>query len=387
MPINKNIEIGIIGAGPAGTMTGLLLARAGYEVTIFEKTQSIVRRLCGEYLCPKGVELLKSYSLFNQTCFSFMPLNGMIISPSLGESITCDFPQTDRQWNGVSVDRKMFDQRLLDLAIESGVKVIYNTSIRKITNDNGLWILENQLEDEFYCHLLVAADGRTSTVAKLLNHSAKLNTSRIAIHCYLPRLKHFGLRHGEMHIFKDGSYCGINPISDKEVNLSFVVDSSKVRSNNLHELCNNYLKQSNRLCETFGQIPDNTILSTITPLKNVNTHVAGNGLAYVGDASGFIDPLTGEGIYNALLSATVLVDAIQSESTIETALQTYKKNKNKIQLQKKILNTVFQTVIKSPFLCSIIARVIRTKQTRADAFIGIIGNIYTPIRGLLEILK
>ena len=189
-----------------------------------------------------------------------------------------------------------------------------------------------------------------------------------------------------MHIFKDGSYCGIDPINDDQVNVSFVFNVEKVKSNNLHQLCNEYLTQSKRLVEMFGEIPSDADIKTITPLKNVNTFVAGNALAYVGDASGFIDPLTGEGIYNAILSSDILASALNAEEDLEQALKLYKKNKNKIQFQKKILNYLFQFVIRRPKLCWLIATFIQKKKKRADLFVGIIGNIYSPIFGFVKMI-
>ena len=200
------------------------------------------------------------------------------------------------------------------------------------------------------------------------------------------RKKYFNLRFGEMHIFKDGSYCGLDPINDDEVNVSFVFNVEKVKSNNLRQLCNQYLSQSKRLVEMFGEIPTDAEMKTITPLKNVNTFIAGNALAYVGDASGFIDPLTGEGIYNALLSADILVSALSAEEDLEKALKLYKKNKNKIQFQKKILNHTFQFVIRRPKLCWLIALFIQKKKARADLFVGIIGNIYSPVHGFIKMI-
>jgi flavin-dependent dehydrogenase len=384
--VNKPIlNVGIIGAGPAGSMAGLLLSKSGHSVTIFEKRAEIPRRLCGEYLCPQGVELLEKNKLKDKLLKDFLPLYGMVLSSPQGIVVDCTFPKTNKLWSGVSVNRQKFDNLLIEEAKKCNAKYLLNTNIKNLKKIENRWQLFSD-ENEFNFDLVIAADGRVSSVAKSLNHSDKMDTSRVALHCYLPRKKYLNLRYGEMHIFEDGSYCGLDPINDDEVNVSFVIDVEKVRSNNLHELCNKYLKQSKRLIEMFDLIPNEVEIKTITPLKNVNHFIAGDGLAYVGDASGFIDPLTGEGIYNALLSSQLLSEAINSCFDLESALALYKKNKKKLQFQKKVLNTSFQFVIKSPLLCYLIAKFIQKKKERADLFIGIIGNIYTPINGLLKML-
>ncbi|MGZ3809918.1 MAG: NAD(P)/FAD-dependent oxidoreductase, partial [Bacteriovorax sp.] len=328
--MKAKLKIGIIGGGPSGSMAAILLAKNGHQVTLFEKRETIPRRLCGEYLCPQGVELLDKYQLKEKLCKDFLPLKGMVLSSPQGIVVECTFPVTYKAWVGVSVNRQNFDKNLLDEASKNNVEIKYGTTIKSILKVSRGWSLQSCGDEKFECDLLIAADGRVSSVAKMLSHSAKLDTSRVAIHCYLPRKNFLHFRYGEMHIFKDGSYCGIDPINDDEVNVSFVFNVEKVKSNNLHQLCNEYLKQSKRLVEMFGEIPLDADLKAITPLKNVNTFVAGNALAYVGDASGFIDPLTGEGIYNALLSSHLLAKAINTESDLEVALSLYKKNKKKI---------------------------------------------------------
>ena len=373
--MSAKLKIGIIGGGPSGSMSAILLAKKGHQVTIFEKRLIINRKLCGEYLCPQGVELLERHQLKEKMCHEFLPLKGMVLSSPQGIVVECSFPETNQKWNGISVNRQIFDQRLLDEAQENNVEIKYGHNIKSISKTKNGWNLGSESDENFEFDFLIAADGKVSSVAKILSHSAKLDTSRVAIHCYLPRKKYFNLRFGEMHIFKDGSYCGLDPINDDEVN-----------SNNLRQLCNQYLSQSKRLVEMFGEIPTDAEMKTITPLKNVNTFIAGNALAYVGDASGFIDPLTGEGIYNALLSADILVSALSAEEDLEKALKLYKKNKNKIQFQKKILNHTFQFVIRRPKLCWLIALFIQKKKARADLFVGIIGNIYSPVHGFIKMI-
>ena len=109
------------------------------------------------------------------------------------------------------------------------------------------------------------------------------------------------------------------------------------------------------------------------------------GIAYVGDSAGFIDPLTGEGMYNSLQGAIFLNDALKTNPN-NLGLKAYKKQKIKFFREKNILNNVFQLIIKTPFLCELIASFLIVRQKRADTFIGIIGNIYKPIEGIKKLL-
>ena len=114
-------------------------------------------------------------------------------------------------------------------------------------------------------------------------------------------------------------------------------------------------------------------------------------MALIGDAAGFIDPLTGEGIFNSLWMARTLVENIcrsksQVHGNYQVAIDQYAKDKNKFFKQKVLLNIVFQFVIRRPKLTFFIAKYLKKRQVRADTFIGIIGNIYKPIDGLFKLL-
>ena len=151
-------------------------------------------------------------------------------------------------------------------------------------------------------------------------------------------------------------------------------------------MINRYIKSSPELADIFSLVDKQSKIQVAGSIKNSNSHIAGDGLAYVGDSSGFIDPLTGEGIFNALQSAHMLSQSIIT-SPNEEALREYKREKIKYFREKNILNLFFQLLIRSPFICERIAKYLNRKQERANVFVGIIGNIYRPLEGLLKMIK
>lgn len=392
----KRLKIAIIGSGPAGAFSAYLLSSLGHEITIFEQKSSIKRKVCGEYLCPMGVEVLKKHGLDKLVLNGFQTLNGMVlVDVKNQEVIKAHFPKLSTHSMGVSVNRQRFDQALLDLALNNGVKVQFDHRLLHLENKKNQWNLEfetsNELGSKIFTQafdFLIAADGRNSHISKTLHHSPKSNTDRMAIHCYLPRKSDHGLRLGEMHIFEDGSYCGLNPVADDQVNFSIVIDSHIIKNKNqLIPEMNKRIQQSQRLSKLFDLIPEGIEVKTSMPLSHKNSYVAGKQLAYVGDASGFIDPLTGEGMANALLSADLLYQAMVENENLSTALQEYRSNRISILRQKYVLNTIFQTVIRKPMLVTLMANFLKTNQNRANIFIGIIGNIFTPIEGFFKFFQ
>jgi flavin-dependent dehydrogenase len=381
------LSIGIVGAGPAGSMLAYRLAKKGHIVHLLERKKLIERKVCGEYLCPKGVELLENLNLLDSLCLGFESLQGMILVSPNDDIIPTYFPQITGHERGISLNRKIFDQRLLDLALENGASITNDVTVKSAVQlENKKWQVSTDKENYIF-DLIIAADGRQSKIGHSLGHIKQINTKRTALHCYLPRKIDHGQRLGEMHILKDNSYCGLDPVSDDEVNFSIVIDSEKLKNSKPKDIINQSIGQSKRLSRMFDLVSNPDDIRIVSTLKNKNDFIAGNNLAYVGDAAGFIDPLTGEGIYNALLSSSLLADCLDQNSNLETALQNYKKRKLALSFQKNVLNNIFQFLIRSPILIKMTVWFLKKSQNRANHFIGIIGNIYDPLTGFKKMLR
>lgn len=386
--IEKNkLKIGIVGAGPAGAMAAYLFAKDGYSVEVLERKSKVERKVCGEYLCPKGVELIDDLGLSDILIADFSKLEGMILVSPDGVEIPTYFPETTSFNYGVSLNREIFDSRILNLAQKEGVNVLFNQTVREVSYNSidSTWYVITE-EKTYEYDLLFVADGRQSKIGHFLKQVTNVQSKRVALHCYLPRKSALGLRMGEMHIFSDGSYCGLDPIDDGHINFSIVCDSTKLKTQKPEEIINSAIACSSRLSKLFDGHLKHEDIKVVTSLKNINNFISGNGLAYLGDAAGFIDPLTGEGIYNALSSATLLHKAFKENNEVELALSEYKKNKIKISKQKTVINNIFQSVIRSTFAVTVLSYFLSKSQHRANVFIGIIGNIYSPVNGLLKML-
>jgi flavin-dependent dehydrogenase len=387
---NSKRSVGIIGAGPAGAMAAYLLASQGYNAVLLERKKETERKVCGEYLCPEGVKLLKDLNLFSRLCEGFDELRGMILVSPTGIVVPSYFPKNSKKSDkGLSLNRKQFDENILKLAVETGACLLSDKAVTGVfKNAKGKWQVKTS-DETFEFDLLIAADGRQSKIGHLLGHIKTIDTRRAAIHCYLPRKIDRGQRLGEMHILSNDRYCGLDPITDDQVNFSIVCDSKLLKKETPLTIINNAISNSKRLNLMFDQVTDEEQLEIkiVTSLKNKNTFLAGDNLAYIGDAAGFIDPLTGEGIYNALFSAHLLVESIVKTNNLKGALKLYKRKKWISGFQKKILNTFFQSLIKRPFLIHLTAKYLKSSQVRANEFIGIIGNIHSPIIGLIKMLK
>ncbi|MFG1593730.1 FAD-dependent monooxygenase [Halobacteriovorax sp. CON-3] len=380
-------DVLIVGGGPAGALFGHLMAKNNSKVLILERNKEVGRKVCGEYLCPQGVKLLDELDL-KSVYKDFLPLDGMIIHTPKRSRVNTTFPNSHGQKNfGVSVNRQVLDKRLINLAHESGAQVLLGKSVVSMEYLGTYWRIETSDQDVFYSRLLVGADGRNSLVARELNLQLPNSKKRIALHAWL-ETKKTPPRKGQMFIFDKGSYIGVDPISSTELNLSLVCGAQEIRKyGNARSTFEHYLGQIKN--ELGVELTEDSKIHTSYPIEHNVKDVIGNNVALIGDAAGFVDPITGEGIFNALLTARMLFESINIANTCfdyNQSLLIYTEKKSKSFREKTFLNLGFQWLIRRSWLVEIIAKFLNHSQKRRDNFIGIIGNIHTPMKGLFRII-
>ncbi|PIP91729.1 MAG: hypothetical protein COW01_16345 [Bdellovibrionales bacterium CG12_big_fil_rev_8_21_14_0_65_38_15] len=372
MKTTKNhLNVLIIGGGLAGLSCAIKLSQMGHRVKLWEKDSTIKRKVCGEYLSPLGVECAKA--LGHEELFSgFEPIYGMNLTAPNNCLIETDFPKS----YGLSLNRQEFENRLMAKALSMNIEIIRGEIIKEINPEGNGWIINGHHGD-----LLIGADGRQSLVAKTLKLQKKSSQKKVALHIYIKRQSDFQ-RRGEMIILGRAGYIGINPISENEDNLSWVGDQEVFKTwKNKDDLIKEMLKHP-RLKKLYGSNPQ---YGEITSVAKVSQHVSGmvtHNAALIGDAAGFIDPLTGEGMTRAFESTLLLSHALENHQNLALSLKAYQREKKKVTNDKNRLNTIFQFIIKNTAISNFVGFFLAENRRRADIFIGIIGNVYTPLIGL-----
>jgi flavin-dependent dehydrogenase len=108
----------------------------------------------------------------------------------------------------------------------------------------------------------------------------------------------------------------------------------------------------------------------------------------IGDAAGFYDPFTGEGVFHALcsakLAAQAIVSALPEGGLTATRLHRFDRQQRKITASKERLCAALQAIIRRPIAANGLARLLRRRQPLADLLLGVIGDLLPP-RTLLSI--
>ena len=379
-------DVLVLGGGPAGGMTALLFARAGHSVVLCESHAALPERVCGMYLCPAGVALLERLGLHDKLASDARQLRGMVmVAPNL-QRLETFFPHDENlPDHGLALMRPQLDNALLALAREAGVQVRMGARPTSIERSGRGWRVALPGGECVEARLLVGADGRKSSTARLLGLTLPLKRSRAAIHIDRPTLMPVPPL-GQMHVFDDGAYAGLNPIAPGLMNVSMVCDPEALRVRPVVEFINEHIARSPHLSALVELLPPDARPGVTFPTNARVRRAATHDAALVGDASGYIDPLTGEGIYAALWTAEALVDfASQGWNDLPAALDRYARQRAQRQRSKAILCELFQYVIRRPALGNSILGLLSRRQAVADSFIGIVGNSYTPARGLARI--
>jgi 2-polyprenyl-6-methoxyphenol hydroxylase-like FAD-dependent oxidoreductase len=384
-------EVVVVGAGPAGALTAYLLARQGRRVMVLEAAAEVERKVCGEYLCPRGVELLEELGL--RGLAAGRELVGMrVVSPD-GRVLTPSFPsRSGRASRGLALNRQHFERGLLELASAGGATVRMGRRVRALERTaRGFELrVDHAAGAEAYrASLVVGADGRRSAVARTLGLRLPVPCDRVALHGHFHHSERNSHR-GEMHLLADGAYIGVDPTGQHEVNMSLVLSARRLRAlGGTREALQHHLSAARDYHARYGPFPQAARLRAVSPVAHRVAACAVPGAVLVGDAAGFVDPLTGEGIYYALWGAYALAQSLagvrlSDPSAVKAALRRYADARSAVVEPKWRLHRGFRWLLERPKLVEHAGRFLARRPRRADALLGVIGNVYRPVEGLLR---
>ena len=311
----------------------------------------------------------------------------VMVAPNLSRLET-HFPETDSiPDHGLALPRPALDEAFLDLGREAGAAIRMGARPKKVERYSGRWRATLLDGETINARLLVGADGRKSFTARMLGLSLPPQRSRTAVHVDCASL-HAPPPFGQMHVFDDDTYIGLNPITSERVNFSIVCDPNALRGLEVVEFINDHIARSPHLSALLHPLPANAKPGATFPTSSRVRSAATHDAALVGDASGYTDPLTGEGIYGALWTADALVRALTDGwGDLPRALKRYADLRRQQQRAKTVLCELFQVFIRRPWLANSVHWLLSQRQEIADSFIGIVGNSYPPARGFARMAQ
>lgn len=303
-------DVFVIGGGPAGLAAAIAVRRQGFQVVVADPREPPIDKTCGEGLLPDAVDALGRL--------------GVELSPGVGFSLTgirflhesesaeARFPSGP----GLGVRRIALHDALTTQAAAHGVSLLWRSRVR-VTNE-GL-----SLDGKRICaRWIIGADGVNSVIRRwggLDNHSQSAHRFAFRTHYRLVPWTDFV----EVHWGK-GMQVYVTPVGKTEVCVAVVSRNARTRLNDA-------LSAFPALAARLRNVePISAERGGITRMLRL-TRVRRGHLALIGDASGCVDAVTGEGLGLAFRQAMALADAIAANN-----LQLYEARHRKL-MQRPLL--------------------------------------------------
>jgi flavin-dependent dehydrogenase len=283
-------DVFIAGGGPAGLATGIAIRQRGLRVVVADSARPPIDKACGEGLMPNTVVSLRE--LGAKLCpGDAIPFRGIRF---INEELAAEGAFIDSY--GLGIRRTSLHKALVERAVEAEVQCLWGERVTRIARGE-VWLGLRRVR----CRWIVAADGQNSQVREW----AGLDRGQ-------PQETRYGFRqHFRVAPCTDfvevhwGSNCQIvvTPVRPDEVCLVVTSRSPRMR---LKEALLQFPEIARRLRAVSPITKD---LGAITALRVLHRVYRGH-VALVGDASGSVDSLTGEGLGLAFRQAEALAEAI-----------------------------------------------------------------------------
>ena len=374
--LHADADVVIAGAGPAGAVAALVLARAGARVIVFDRARFPRRKLCGDTVNPGALALLRRLGL-GAAAGSFV-IPGMVVTGDRGLRITGGYGEGI---TGRAILREHLDQALVHAAAAAGARIEEDVRVVRVTNTgdriDGLSIrTRSGVVDTVRARIVIAADGGYSRLARSLG-LARLAAAprRWAVGAHFTDVVHTSAL-GEMHIRRN-KYIGVAQLPGGLTNVC-VVSSDRGMLRDPRLLLTETIHAEPLLRERFVEARRVVPPIMLGPLA-VDCSTAGlPGLLLAGDAAGFVDPMTGDGLRFTIRGAELAAEeALRAlDYGCADAHQRLQARRRREFSAKWRFNRALRALLRSPSRVSAAERAASLVPWLAEHAIGYAGDIH-----------
>ena len=394
----EQVDVAIVGGGPAGASLAARLAAAGREVVVVERSTAWRWRACGVFASPATLAVLRRTGLDEPTIRAVArPVPAMRVETPSGTSFRLTYGADEGGEPAVGFDRSRLDPALLQLARNRCAEVRTGSQATSVDLPRGELVIRSPdgTTGLVRASVIVGADGLRSIVARSsgVARSARLG-ARVGLTYHLDDVDDPGMGDARMCVIRDG-YIGVAPVPGSRVNIGIVLGGSwrdRLERLGAQALAPSLVRsiapiEGDLAAWRFGQPSDS--IAGASPLGHRVTRRAattgphGQGWILIGDAAGFLDPFTGEGLHRALISAELAGEALMRDEIQRTsALATYDRQMRQRFLAKDAVSWLVQAFLARPRLFEYAARRVASRASVRATMGLVMGDLQPASRAL-----
>jgi menaquinone-9 beta-reductase len=283
-------DVFVVGGGPAGLAAAIAARQHGLRVIVADSAQPPIDKACGEGLMPDSLNVLARLGVSLQGCETGSFRGIRFVGPE--NSVEAEFPQG----RGLGIRRVLLHQAFVAHAENCGVKTIWGARVSAIRED-GVLVNGRMVRSRW----IVGADGQNSHVRDWAGLSAvNCATQRIGLR------QHFQVRPWSDYVeiyWGSRGQAYVTPVGSNELCVALI---SRPKFSSFREGLSEFPELAARLQDAHSTTRSRGALSISCKLKQV---CRGN-VALIGEASGSVDAITGEGMALAFRQALALAPAM-----------------------------------------------------------------------------
>ncbi len=289
----NSTDVFVIGGGPAGLAAAIAARQQGFRVVVADGADMPIDKPCGEGLMPDGIAALERLGVSVDTENAF-PFSGIRFVSS-GLAVEAPFPQGA---SGMGVRRPVLHRMIAERAASVGIEFLWRTTVTGISAD-GVQLGSRSVRARW----IIGADGGSSRVRRWAGLDAFRKRN-----CRYAFRQHYGVApwtdRMELHWGRN-SEIYVTPVSKEQVCVALISRDPKLR---LGEALQWFPELRERLGGASATSAEKGAVTATCKLRRVSQ---GN-VALIGDASGTVDAITGEGLCLAFSQAMVLADCLRT---------------------------------------------------------------------------
>lgn len=309
-------DVAVVGAGPAGTAAAVRLARAGRDVVVLDRARFPRDKCCGDGLTTDALRRLDRLGLDPKAVASWQAVDDIVVRSPSGRVARLPFPRDQGTYAAVA-RRRDLDAALVELARDAGATVLEGCALKGASVSEDKVILAADGVDQLSVRYAIGADGMWSPLRKSLGQGEEPGYLG-EWHAFRQYFANVGPGAADMWVWFEPDllpgYAWSFPLPEGRANVGFGLPRQAGRPTG--DMARTWAGLADRpaLRAVLGPAaePESPHRAWPIPARVTTSPLtaAGGRVVFAGDAARATDPMTGEGIAQALETAALAADAI-----------------------------------------------------------------------------